>query len=292
MYTNNPKMPKMRRDIVLFAKKHGVRTAARHFGFSPGTISKWRKKSEIYGYGEIPTKSSRPKSHPKQLSEEQVDIIVKTRLAKKRCAEVIHKHVVEQGCEVSLSSVKRTLKRRYLIKQRSPWKKMNISPKRPCVAKPGDLVQLDTIHLWRNGKPQVYIYTLIDVHSRACFARAYSNVSCRNSIDFVQRALKYLPFEISMIQNDNGPEFTKFFTQQIKTSHRHTRVRKPNDNAHIERFNRTLKQECVTKLRSIDVHVLNRSIQKYLEHYNGSRYHLGIEMKTPLEVIRCFQGIG
>jgi len=292
MYTSNPRMPKIRRDAVIFAKKHGVRVAARHFGFSPGAISKWKTKALKYGYGEIPTKSSKPHFHPKQLSDEKIDVIVKTRLEKKRCAEVIHKHVTEQGYDVSLSSVKRTLKRRYLIKQRSPWKKMNISPKRPQVLKPGDLVQIDTIHLWKYGKPQVYVYTLIDVQSRVCYARAYSKVGCGNSIDFVHRAQKYLPFDISMVQTDNGPEFTKFFTQQITTSHRHTRVRKPNDNAHVERFNRTLKEECVTRLRSVDVKVLNIAIQKYLEHYNGSRYHLGINMKTPLEVVKCFQGIG
>ncbi len=36
-----------------------------------------------YGYGEIPTKSSRPHSHPKHLSKEKVDIIVQTRLEKR-----------------------------------------------------------------------------------------------------------------------------------------------------------------------------------------------------------------
>jgi transposase InsO family protein len=285
-------MPKIRRDAVIFAKKHGVRTAARHFGFSPGTISKWRVKAQKYGYGEIPTRSSRPRSHPQQLDEERVDAIVQMRLETKRCAQVVHKYVQEKGYSVSLSSVKRTLKRKYLIKQRSPWKKMNISPRRPSIEKPGDLVQLDTIHLWRGGRPVVYIYTLIDVHSRCCYARAYTSVSCTSSIDFVRRAQRYLPFRFTMLQTDNGPEFTKFFTQQIKTSHRHTRVRKPNDNAHIERFNRTLKHECVTRLMSVDVSVLNTAIQKYLDHYNRTRYHLGIEMKTPLEVVRCFQAIG
>jgi len=45
-YTNNPQAPKVRRDAALFAKRHGIRTAARRFGVSPGTITKWVKKLE------------------------------------------------------------------------------------------------------------------------------------------------------------------------------------------------------------------------------------------------------
>ena len=56
-----------------------------------------------YGYGEIPTKSSRPHAHSKQLSKEKVNIIVQTRLEKKRCAKVIHKHVTEQRYDLSFS---------------------------------------------------------------------------------------------------------------------------------------------------------------------------------------------
>jgi hypothetical protein len=36
-YTINPKAPKVRRDSVEFAQKHGVRLATRHYGVSPGT---------------------------------------------------------------------------------------------------------------------------------------------------------------------------------------------------------------------------------------------------------------
>ncbi|MFW5887769.1 MAG: helix-turn-helix domain-containing protein [Bacteriovoracia bacterium] len=66
MYTNNKNMPKVRRDAVLFADKYGIRCAARHYGFSPSAISKWRKKAMKIGIHPIPTKSSRPKSHPNE----------------------------------------------------------------------------------------------------------------------------------------------------------------------------------------------------------------------------------
>lgn len=73
-YTINPQAPKVRRDAVVFANKHGVRTAARRYGVSPGTISKWSKLAKVVGLHPIPTRSSRPKHSPKALDKELVCI--------------------------------------------------------------------------------------------------------------------------------------------------------------------------------------------------------------------------
>ena len=53
-YTINPQAPKVCRDAVVFANKHGVSTAARRYGVSPGTISKWQKKARVIGLHPIP----------------------------------------------------------------------------------------------------------------------------------------------------------------------------------------------------------------------------------------------
>ena len=103
-YTNNPQAPKVRRDAAAFVKKHGVRTAARRYGISPGTITKWMQKAKVLGEHPIPTGSSRPKHHPHQLSEELVWKIFHTRLKSKRSSEVIHQILKEEDMVVSLSS--------------------------------------------------------------------------------------------------------------------------------------------------------------------------------------------
>ncbi len=59
-YTIDSQTPKVRRDAVIFANKHGVQTAWRRYGGSPDTISKWRKKAEIAGLHPILARSSRP----------------------------------------------------------------------------------------------------------------------------------------------------------------------------------------------------------------------------------------
>lgn len=289
-YTTNPKAPQVRRDAAAFALKQGVRVAARRFGVSPGTITKWMRKAKQYGFNPIPTYSSRPKSHPKQLARETADRIAAKRLELKRSSEVIHRALEEEGVEVSLSSVKRTLERRLLLKKRSPWKRYHPPSLRPAALYPGALVEVDTIHLAVNGRTVLYVYTLIDVYSRWTYAWATPRINCRTSLLFVKRAQRAAPFLFECVQADNGPEFKTHFTERLGIRHRHTRVRKSNDNAHIERFNRTLREECMDAL-PIDVYVLNRALPEYLEKYNTTRHHFGLNLSTPLKYLKCFQAI-
>ncbi|MCL5017528.1 MAG: integrase core domain-containing protein, partial [Patescibacteria group bacterium] len=72
----------------------------------------------------------------------------------------------------------------------------------------------------------------------------------------------------------------------LDIDHRHSRVRKPNDNAHIERFNRSIQEECLDKVISIPVEY-RKAINEYLPYYNGRRLHLGINLKTPLECVQA-----
>ena len=290
MYTNDPRQPKVRRDAVLFANKHGVRYAARRYGVSPGTISKWKQKAKQIGLHPIPTASSRPRSHPSELPDSITSQIVAIRLEHNRSAEVVHKRLKdERGINVSLSSVKRTLDRRGLLRKRSPWKRLHRSGPRPAALKPGDLVQVDTIHLMRKDKTKVYIFTCLDVYSRWAYARAYTSPNTRNAIDFLKRAQAEALFTFEMIQSDNGPEFSTHFTERIPQRHRHSRVRRPNDNAHLERFNRTLQTEF--DLRWPKVTEINRRLPIYLRWYNEERHHFGLNLETPLSTIKCFQGI-
>lgn len=291
MYTNNPKMPKIRRDAVLFAKKYGVRTSARHFGFSPGAIVAWRKKAKVEGLHPIPTLSSRPKHSPRALKRSLVTLIIDKRLALNRSAEVVQKSLAEDGVIVSLMSVKRTLDRAHLTKKRSPWKRYHAPTARPLADHPGALVQADTVHLAVHGKTVLYVFTCIDVYSRWAYARCYTKANARTASMFIKQAQVAAPFLFHCIQTDNGSEFSTHFTERIQIRHRHTRVRQSNDNAHIERFNRTLREECMDTL-PVNLRIINRHLPVYLKHYVETRHHFGINLMKPAQLlVGCSQGI-
>lgn len=289
-YTSDPHVPRVRRDAAAFAAKNGVRTAARRYGVSPGTITKWMQKAKRYGLHPIPTGSSRPKGHPKQLSDELVWKIFHTRLKVKRSAEVIHQILKEEGVEVSLASVKRTLDRTGLLKKRSPYKRFHPHVERPKALYPGALVQLDTIHTMLDAKKRVYTFTLIDVYSRWAYAKSYARMNAATAVRFLEEAQACAPFHFKMIQSDHGPEFGKWFVERIQKKHRYSRIGKPNDNAHIERFNRTLQEECLDKTDRTP-EAFNAALAAYLPWYQEERHHFGLALKTPLQYLKCFQAI-
>lgn len=292
-YTINPQMPRIRRDAAqLVYKGWSTRKVARHFGFSQSVVVKWVKKARVIGYHAIPTRSSRPDHHPKQISDKIVRKIVELRLKTKRTSEVVHRELLNQGIAVSLNTVRRTIDRRGLMKKRSKWKRYHPHVDRPIPLKPGDLVQLDTIHRMIDEKNRLYVFVLLDVYSRWVYAWACDRMNGAASIRFVIKAQKAAPFQFDMLQSDHGPEFGRWFVSQVRRSHRYTRIGKPNDNAHIERFNRTLQEECLDKL-SNDVAVINGALKKYLRYYNHQRLHMGISLRTPIQLItNRFQAIG
>ena len=48
------------------------------------------------------------------------------------------------------------------------------------------------------------------------------------------------------------------------------------DNAYAERFVRSVKSECLSKLMPIGVSMLRRALHEYLEHYHHERNHQGL----------------
>ena len=289
-------MPKLRMEAVRLVKHQGwsTRQVARYTGYNQSVIVKWCKKDPTGGWHRIPTKSSRPDHHPKQLNKNIVEKILNIRRRTNRTSEVVHQELLNRGVVVSLNSVRRTIDRHGLMKKRSPWKRYHPHIDRPIPQKPGDLVQLDTIHRMIDEKKRLYIFVLLDVYSRWAYAKAFAKMSGATSIKFVAEAERHASFNFDMLQSDHGPEFSSWFVLKIKKKHRYTRIGKPNDNAHIERFNRTLQEECLDGLPD-DVEAINCGLKKYLQYYNYKRLHLGISLQVPNQLIlmaKCFQAIG
>jgi transposase InsO family protein len=208
-----------------------------------------------------------------------------------RCAEVVHAMLLREGVTVSLSTVKRVLLRHGMIRQRSPYKRWHQSGERPKVEKPGDLVEIDSIHVWQRGHYVSFIIAALDCFSRWAYARVLPGLACPASARILFAAQKASGVQFQTVQSDHGPEFTSFFTMRLNKAgiqHRHIRVRKPNDNAHIERFNRTLQEDLAGDLQRFghNVQRLNHTVIRYLDYYNEQRPHLGLGCSTPAEVLR------
>jgi transposase InsO family protein len=265
-----------------------TREVARHTGFNQSTIVRWVQEAKISNRLSIPTKSCRPHHHARELSEAVKQRIVAMRAERGQCAEILHHRLITEGIKVSLSSVKRTISRNQL-QRFDVHKKWHQYPPRPVPEKPGVLVEIDTTWDVEEGL-RLYVYTLLDVCSRWAFAWPTLKANTFQSIAFLEQARQQAPFQFQMLQSDHGSEFATRFTERLLLrgiSHRHSRIRTPNDNAHLERFNRTIQQECLFRIpRSLQSY--QKEIPQYLEYYNNQRPHMGLSMKTPLEVMRSY----
>lgn len=289
-YTTNPHLPRLRMEAakLVLQESWSTRQVARHTGFNQSTIVRWVGKARHTNRNIVPTESSRPSHHPKQLSDELLSTVISYRQRYQRCAKVLHYLLLKDGYQVSLSSIERIL-RRFQMVNHSKWKKWHKYPPRPIPLKPGVLVQIDTIF---DGevKDRLYVYTLIDVCSRWAYALPQERINTHHSLRFVKKAQHISPFSFQTLQSDHGSEFSKWFTKRINEyglAHRHSRVRKPSDNGHLERFNRTLQEECLSRVPR-QLRLYQKEIREYLRYYNTERPHMSLDMKSPLEVMRSY----
>lgn len=248
---------------------------------------KWVKRSKVIGDHPIPTKSSRPKTFRKPTNPDIENRIYTLRMETKRCTEAIHLQLKREGVTVAVSTVHRILDRARLLKKKSLWKRYHPHQERPQALKPGDLVQMDAIHLMIGKKERIYVLVAVDTYSRWAYAKCIPCLTAEKAYMFFREAEKAAPFPFDMIQTDHGSEFGDWFVKRLKRTHRYTRIGKPNDNAHIERFNRTLQEECLD-LCDRNIFKINRALKKYLAYYNNQRIHLGIKL-FPIELVvpRC-----
>ena len=298
-------------EVIL--EKRSIAQVARRFGKNRSTIYRWMNKWKMQqnvllenpgrpsrAFGKvfrwqsvkwnIPTLSSAPKTHPNALNADIVSTILRIRRYRYECAEIVHYRLAKEGINVSLSSIKRVIKRNELWRKK---RKYRWNEKRPLPTAPGELIQTDTVHYVNPlDHSKMYIYTVIDLYTRMAYAKIFPNLSEKGAAETIFEAQEFMNFPFKMVQSDNGAEFQNHFqgrlnSKGIKT--RHSRVRHPNDDAHIERFNRTLRKECIGQYNpNKDINFIDHKLNRFIRYYNYDRIHLGIGLKTPYEVLqRC-----
>ena len=304
---------------LLVIEKKPVGIVADRFGVNRSTIWRWHQKwlaqynhlsltnsnrrkylgTSPYKYElckwDIPSFSAAPR-HPHMLSDDLVQLVLDVRRQLKRCAEVVWYYINTELCiSISLSSVRRILKRYHRMqKPKTHRNKRYKCIPRPKVLMPGDLVEIDTIHLFNPvSKKKRYIYTVIDLYTRMAYARVYKDLKPINSLNTILEAEEYFGFKFKIVQSDNGLEFGNYFSDRLEKRGiriRHTRLGRPNDNAHIERFNRTIQEECTGNyyLESEPLKTMDNKILSYIDFYNYHRIHLSISYRTPSQMLHRF----
>ena len=120
------------------------------------------------------------------------------------------------------------------------------------------------------------------------YAKAYSSGSSRQAKDFLERLVYLSQSRIRIIHSDNGSEFAGEFTkvcQQLEIQQVYNRLRTPQDNPCLERFNWTVQDEwlALSEVGLDEIPEANQDLTNWLIEYNFERPHQTLDYQTPVE---------
>jgi len=103
----------------------------------------------------------------------------------------------------------------------------------------------------------------------------------------IQRARELFPDARPRIITDNGPQFVsrdfKEFIRVSGMSHVRTSPYYPQANGKFERFNRTIKSECIRKKAPLSLDDAKRIVADFINTYNHKRLHSALGFVTPYD---------
>jgi len=103
----------------------------------------------------------------------------------------------------------------------------------------------------------------------------------------LQRAREKFPNERPRIISDNGPQFiAKDFKEFIKLcgmTHVKTSPFYPQSNGKYERWNRSVKSECIRPKTPLSLEDAKHTLDEFVEYYNTKRLHSAIGYIAPLD---------
>jgi transposase InsO family protein len=299
--------------ILEFYREFGLKPTLCAFDVSRATLMRWRQNYKRHGKrGLIPCSRKPLRSRQCALSPMTVNFVLNYRLKHPRVCQYSIKPELDKFClehnlvPISTSSIERIIKqlktqgrlpdnkqftlyaKRGHIKPKKTkhYKKLRRGKYNPTV--PGDIVQIDSVHLVSEGIKK-YLITAIDLKSRFAYSEVYGNLNSLNAKDFMQKLQQVSPFKINRIQTDNGSEFGKSFSEHVKEQmliHYHNYPRCPKSNAYVERFNRTIREQFVECSRHTpDSAEFKKDLADYIIWYNTKRVHKGLKYITPMQYI-------
>lgn len=251
---------KRRMKVISWCEEHEgkIRLTARHFGYSPDTISRWMRAYKAGGVKGLEPGSRRPKRvRQPQTPPEVVERVRVVREQYPRWGrEKLRIMLLEEGITLSAKSIDRVIRRlkargilREAVQPRkaAKWRHRRLRRPRELVAdSPGALVQTDSKQVTLGNGKVVYQFGAVDCFTRKRVVALAPRLTSHHGAEFLKRVVAQFPFKVQAIQSDGGSEFLKEFAAtaaELKLPHYFNRPNYPQGNGRIERSFRTDEEE-------------------------------------------------
>lgn len=145
---------------------------------------------------------------------------------------------------------------------------------------------IDMTYIWCGTDGWAYFHGVIDHYDKTMLGYNFSR-SCKamGGVMALAEAAAKRPVDSLELRSDNGCHYgAKVFREEIRRlgiSHTRTMVNTPKGNAVIERFFKSLKQECVWQHQFTDFTEAKEAVDKWVSFYNEERPHQTLNYATP-----------
>jgi len=263
---------------------HKVTYIAQQVGVHRSTIYRWLAGVRFYGMREY---QRRYKNAKKGRRQRKTHAYLEQRVLSIRrehhncCGEKIVYWLEKEGMTLSRSTVYRILNKH--LKLRSKGRKNKARGAMPRAKGPREVIQMDTIDF--GG---VYAYTAIDIFTREGQVALRPTLTAKDGAAALAELMTYFG-SCEIIQTDGGSEFEGDFANQVSDFARQHRIARPyrkNEQAFIERFNRTVRQECLGwhNYTPQQLPQLRGWLNDWLHYYHFIRPSMAFEpMRPPLD---------
>ena len=294
---------KQRLLAVEFSITHGVPLACAAHGVSRATLYRWRDRYNPRKLETLEQRSRAPKRRRKVSwtweDEQRILALRQTypRWGKRKLVPFLR----AQGCTLSEATVGRILARLLrsgrlkeprAVRMRRPRPARPHATRKPAdyqPQRPGQLIQIDTVHVRPVPGMEFRQFTAIDVVTRIAAFGVRTRATAGTAADFLDDLIDRFPLTMRAIQVDGGSEFMAEF--EDRCAHYGIPVfvlppRSPKLNGCVERLNRTSREEfwqCYDG--DLDLASLTPALRGFEEEYNGLRPHQALQMRTPLEYL-------
>lgn len=183
--------------------------------------------------------------------------------------------------------------RRGKIRRKSKRPYARRKPRSYSVNQPGDLVQVDTLTVTLGPGEVVKHFSAVDLYTRFSLAEVHTRATANLAAGFLAHLMASTPFPIRAIQVDGGSEFMAEFEEACYLYDVKLFVlppKSPKLNGHVERMQRTFRDEFYTRPLPSRVPELQRELDAYLDYYNRRRPHRSLNGLAPLEYLAMMQG--
>lgn len=258
------------------------------FGIARPVLSRWWSRYTLDDIAGLPPRSRRPHDSPTRTPSATVRRVLHLR-AQRRSAVWIAREL-----DLGYGTVQRLLETHGVNQLPRPARP---TPRRYEKQRPGELIHLDLKYLpaLRNARND-FEFAAVDDFSREAVVWITTEQTSAAATTFLERVAATLPYPIEAVLTDNAFAFTMRhalhadrltrFQQachSLGISHHLLRPYAPQSNGKVERFFRTINDECLHVHPLFTFAARSRAVEHFVRYYNHERPHLSLGGMTPVD---------